>query len=117
MGLERKIGWAAFGLAVLVAAKGATGAPSEPLIVTQLAEPDPNYVPQSEPRLTTTRASGDLDQDRTLDRAMQDFGRAIGQAAQLERQLNESRCRSGGAVPPDGPGRLAWEANCRYERR
>jgi hypothetical protein len=115
MEFERKVGRAAFGLVLLLGAAGARSASHEPLVVTQLADPDPNYVPPRLPKLDETRASDDLDDKPTLDQAMQDFGRAIGQAALLQQRAIDARCRSE-AAPADRADRLAWEANCRYQR-
>jgi hypothetical protein len=116
MGFERKMGRAALGLVLLLDAASAAAAPPEPLIVTQLADPDPNYVPPHEPKLNTIRASDQLDQGSSLDQSMQEFGRAIGQAAMLQQQAIEARCRSGAPSGSSTADRFAWEASCRYQR-
>jgi hypothetical protein len=115
MGFERKI----FCLCLTIASLGADPAlaapASEPLIVTRLADPDPNYVaPAGERHAARMSRQGEAP---TLNSAMQDFGRAIGQAAILQQQAIEARCNSGAPVPSDGAARWAWEANCRYQRR
>ena len=116
MGIERKIRKMLLGVALLPGAAPAIAASPEPLIVTQLADPDPNYVPPPDGTHGTRRSSDLVDDNVTLDQAMQDFGRAIGQAAMLQQQAIEARCRSAEAVPAGGAGRMAWEANCRYQR-
>jgi hypothetical protein len=55
--------------------------------------------------------------EQTPDQAMEDFVRAISEAAQVQRQAIEASCRSTRAIPSAGPPRMAWEANCRYQRR
>ena len=93
MGIEREFARAAFGLAIALAAAASSAAPQpEPLVVTQLADPDPNYIPLpavSKPQSKTLQAEDD--QDPTLNEAMQKFGRAIGQAGMLEQQQVDAR--------------------------
>ena len=116
MGLKRIMIGAATCIALLLGvARSAEAAPSEPLVVTELADPDPNYVLQSEQQ-PGKRLRGN-DAAPVLDEAMQDFGRAIGQAAFLQRQSIQAKCNSSAPVPQGGAARWAWEANCRYERR
>lgn len=106
MGFKRDIGRAALGLALLVWPALIGAAPTgEPLVVKTL--PDPEL------RLITTSGS---DEQSTLDRALDGFERAIGQATLVQRQATAVRCRSAD-VPASGPSRWAWEANCRYQRR
>jgi hypothetical protein len=115
MGIERLIATAVLGLALLPGAAAAAAAPPEPLIVTRLADPDPNYVPpRGESAERSTMSAEDL--EPTFDEAMQDFGRAIGQAALLQRQATEARCRSGAPAGGSASDRFAWEASCRYSR-
>jgi len=116
MGFMRIIAGAALALAPVGApAADAVGIPApEPLVVTQLADPDPNYRPP------LAEGSERNSRDRkmpALDAAMQDFGRAIGEAALLQQRAIEAKCGSGAPVPADGAARWAWEANCRYDRR
>lgn len=95
------------------------GAPAaaapEPLVVTRLQDPDPNYVPLPEPKDGARRAD-DADENASIDQAIQDFGRAIGQAGMIIRQKVEAKCREG--IPGDVPTeqRYAWEARCSYQR-
>jgi hypothetical protein len=117
MGIERNIGRSALVVALLIGAASATAAPPEPLIVTQLPDPDPNYAAPPGSRRDRTRASGDMDQSPTLDEAIQDFGRAIGQAVRLEQQAIEQKCRSVAAARARSADVLAWQASCRYARR
>ena len=117
MGLKRT--WTGVSLCMsllLGGASAARAAPAEPLVVTQLADPDPNYVPPESERQAGTRSTR-VDAAPVMDAAMQDFGRAIGQAALLQRQAIRAKCNSSDPVPSDGAARWAWEANCRYLRR
>ncbi|MFL6726457.1 MAG: hypothetical protein ACJ8FS_08080 [Sphingomicrobium sp.] len=115
MGFERNIGRAGLVLALLLGAVPVAAAPPEPLIVTQLPDPDPGYVARPEPKLQVTQSRGDPDEN-SIDTAMQTFGRAIGQAALLEEQAIEVRCRSAEPSGGSAVARFAWEANCRYQR-
>ena len=68
----------------LIASAPATAAPGGMLVETQLADPDPGYVPPPAERkaASTPRKA----KDPTLDEAFEGFGRAIGQAAQVMHQ-------------------------------
>jgi hypothetical protein len=114
MGHAREFIGVAFGLALLAGAAGASAAPPEPLLVTRLPDPDPNYVPPLEPKLGGRR--DDADQNPTIEEAMQDFGRAVGQAGLAIREKVEARCRE--KIPADlsAEQRFAWEARCSYRR-
>ena len=118
MGFMRKIGREALGALLVLGSGVAAAAPPEPLIVTQLADPDPDYVPSSNAlKLKSSTISTDRSQENpTLDQAMEDFGRAVGEAARLQQQTIEAQCRSAGTPPTRAAERWAWEANCRYQR-
>jgi hypothetical protein len=114
MGCVRNILNLGLAAGLLVAGFGASASP-EPLVVTRLPDPDPNYVPPPlEPAGTVRR--DDADQNASIDRAMEDFGRAVGQAGLVIRQKLESKCRE--SIPADVPAeqRYAWEARCSYQR-
>ena len=115
MGFGRIRASLALCLSLLLGGAPATAAgPSESLIVTQLADPDPNYVAPDE--------SGSRARSRkqhampALDAAMQEFGRAIGQATLLQQQAIEQRCRTAAPVAESVTDRFAWAASCRYAR-
>jgi hypothetical protein len=101
--------------ALTVGGSPAAAAPPEPLVVMRLADPDPSFVPPPEPARRGQK-SVSSDQDPTLDDAMQDFGRAIGQATMLQRQQIEARCQAGEAANANAEQRFAWQASCRYTR-
>ena len=115
MGFVRKIAPAAAGIALLAATWPAAAEPSERLIVTQLADPDPNYVPPPEPKYGRQHAAVE-DESPAIDAAMADFGRALGQAVLVQQLLIEQRCKSGEAAAASGTDRMAWEAACKYAR-
>jgi hypothetical protein len=78
-------------IGIVVAAAAAAGAVpalasgGEPLVVTQLADPDPNFVAPPEPkRKPQGRAAKPAKQ--TLADAMEIVGNAVGEAAKLEEQ-------------------------------
>lgn len=106
---------AAFAVVLLGGSPGAARAAPEPLVVTHLHDPDPNYIPPPEPKRGIRTADG-ADESASIDQAMEDFGRAIGQAGMVIRQKVEAKCREG--VPGDLPAeqRYAWEARCSYRR-
>lgn len=103
--------------AMLAAVPGrAAGEPREPLIVTNLANPAPGSVSASEPWLKVTPLHGDdLDQE-ALDRAIANFGRAIGEAAHADRQALETKCRSSQSLATSAADRFNWAVNCQYTR-
>ena len=104
-------------LGATLAAAPAAGAPRpEPLIVTQLPDPDPNYIPPARAPKGDALKSDDADEDPSIEQAMQDFGRAIGQAGIVMRQKAEARCREGVPADVSAEQRYAWEATCRYQR-
>ena len=49
--------------------------------------------------------------------AIQNFRRAISQAALLQREQTEARCRAGQREGATREQRYAWAANCQYARR
>jgi hypothetical protein len=117
MGIERKLAAGTLGVGLLLGAAPIVAAPTEPLIVTQLPDPDPNYVdPSSELKRRATAPANSADEHPTLDQAMQDFGRAIGQAAVIEQQATQARCRSAIPAQASTEQRYAWEAACTYRR-
>ena len=118
MGFEWNIAQAGACLALLVGGTAVAAPPPEPLIVTRLADPDPNFVPPVDGPRSRLAATADEDlQDPALDRAMEDFGRAIGQAALVQRQAIEARCKSNDATHASASERFAWQAACNYVRR
>jgi len=115
MGFVRKISPTVAGIALLFGGAPLVAMPPEPLIVTQLADPDPNYVPPPEPRHGRRHAAVE-DESPAIDEAMADFGRALGQAVLVQQLLIEQRCKLGEASAAGGADRMAWEAACKYTR-
>ena len=117
MGMMRHFGWSAISASLLLCPVATQAAPApEPLVVTRLAHPDPNYVPPAEPKSRGKRSRAEEPQP-VLDEAMLAFGRAIGQAALAQRQLMQARCGTGAPSDARAVERLEWEASCRYSRR
>jgi hypothetical protein len=117
MGKARHFRWSAISASLLLCPVAAQAAPApEPLVVTSLADPDPNYVPPAESKSRGKRSRAEEPQP-VLDEAMLAFGRAIGQAALAQRQVMQARCSAGPPSDASDVDRLAWEASCRYSRR
>ena len=115
--MTRHFGWSAISTSLLLCAVAAQAAPAaEPLVVTRLADPDPNYVPPVEPKSRGKRSRAEEPQPK-LDVAMLAFGRAIGQAALAQRQVMQAQCSAGAPSDATAVERLTWEASCRYSRR
>lgn len=80
----------------------ASAAPGGVLVETQLADPDPGYVPpRIERKAASTRQKA---KSPTLDEAFESFGQAIGQAAQIMHQKAVDRtvqARDAGDPPKD----------------
>lgn len=109
MGLKRKTGQLALCLAMIIcpAAAGAAS-PGEPLVVTNLGNPELLVITQGAPAGT---------EDPALGGAMRGFASAINEAAAADQESIAARCKSIVRVPANGAFRDAWEANCRYLRR
>jgi hypothetical protein len=116
MGFERKIGRMVVGLSLLVAGTGAIGASSEPSTVLRLPDRAASFVPLPEPNLASDTASDQLYGNPSPEQALQEFGRAIGQAVQAQQQVIEAKCRSAQAAAASTTARWAWQANCGYHR-
>ena len=117
MGKVRHFGRTAISASLLLCSVATQAAPvPEPLVVTRLADPDPNYLPPAEPKSRGKRSSAEEPQP-VLDEVMLAFGRAIGQAALAQRQVMQARCGAGAPSDASAVERLAWEASCRYSRR
>ena len=115
MGFVRKILLPTVGTALLGAGTPARAEPAEPLIVTRLADPDPNYVPPPEAKHGRRHAvAGEA--DASVDAVMA-FGQALGQAMQAQQQLIEQQCKASEAANEDDSQRMAWEAACKYTRK
>jgi hypothetical protein len=128
MGYERKIVRASLGLALLVTALPAAAASKEPLVVTTLPDPDPNFVPPPVDKHPLRMAQLESDDaSASIDDAMREFGQAIGQASLAQQQALQERCRAKDEqsaastddtpAPADDQTRMAWEAACKYLRR
>jgi hypothetical protein len=82
------------------------GAPREPLIVTEVADPDPNFVPPREPR-PKAPARARKAAKPTMNQVMEDLGRVTGQLEMLGEQIRQTRggthtapCEASGAEQP-----------------
>jgi hypothetical protein len=118
MGFKRIAVWACASIASTIGATPALAASKEPLIVTTLPDPD-HYLLTSavEPRQGWLKAGDGNNEGDGIDKAIQAFGRAIGQAAMVDQQQVEARCRSGQPESATPEQRFAWAASCRYTRR
>ena len=114
MGFVREITPVMIGVALL--SIGAPGAPepSQALVVTQLADPDPDSIvpPEANPG-----RKQEIVEDYSLDQAMEQFGQALGQALHSQQQMMLQRCKASEAAAGTGKDRMAWEAACKYTRR
>lgn len=116
MAIERIIVGALVGPALLVAAAPVAAAPKEPLIVTPMSDPDPYFVPSGAKAMQDPDTAGDAGDNSRIEQAMQTFGRAIGQAAMIEQQQIEAKCRESEPQSATREQRFAWAASCRYSR-
>ena len=67
------------------------GAPREPLIVTEVPDPDPNFVPPRELRRKARLASGRKAAKPTMNQVMEDLGRVTGQLELLGEQVRQAQ--------------------------
>ena len=112
MGYRLKIARVALSAAALLIGASAAAEPREPLIVTRLADPDPNYVAP----VNSKREAAESDADVRVEEVMQSFGRVIGQAAMAEQQQIDALCKAGAPVNATREQLFAYEASCRYCR-
>lgn len=117
MVFKRNFGQAILAGALLLASPTVLSAAPEPLVVTRMADPDPNFVSSSDASSGKVAAGEPIGEDAKIDAAMQSFGRAIGEAAIVEQQQILALCRSGAPANASAQQRFAYEANCRYSRR
>lgn len=95
----------------------AVAAPKEPLVVTQMADPDPNFVPAAQDgQHAKSVASADSEDAVQIDQAMESLGRAIGEAAAIAHRQMEARCRELSQEHETAEQRFARAATCRYNR-
>lgn len=114
MGFVRKIAPLMLGVVLPFGGEAVAAGPPEQLVVTQLADPDPNYVPPPEPRRGLRH---EAPEDDSLDQALEQFGQALGQAIQSQQQMMLQRCKERAGAAGTGRDRMAWEAACKYTRR
>jgi hypothetical protein len=89
---KRNFGPAVLGILAFCLGQKAVAAEPEPLVVTHMADPDPNYVPPPpEPKQKAQRSRRNSDENPTLDEAMENLGRVAGQLAHIEEQKIRSR--------------------------
>ncbi len=116
MGYGLDVTRVALGAAVLlIVGASAAAEPREPLLVTKLRDPDPNYVAPVV-RHGETRGASEADANARVEEAMESFGRAIGQAEMVEQQQMDAICKAGAPVNATREQLFAYEASCRYSR-
>src|SRR4051794_33306453 len=82
-----------FGVVALTATPAVAAAP-EPLIVTALPDPDPNFVPPREPKRHPRPATEHRAAKPTINQAMEDLGRVTGQLELLGKQVRQARAHA-----------------------
>lgn len=106
----------ALGAAVLlIIGASAAAEPREPLVVTRLRDPDPNYVAPVA-RQGEARGTSEADADARVEEAMESFGRVIGRAEMIEQKQIDAFCKAGSPVNATREQLFAYEASCRYSR-
>ena len=116
MGYGLDVTRVALGAAVLlIIGASAEAEPREPLLVTRLSDPDPNYVAPVA-RQRETRGTSEAEANVRVDEAMESFGQAIGQAEMIEQQQIDALCKAGAPVNATREQLFAYEASCRYSR-
>ena len=102
MGFTRKIIGQGACAALSLCAAPAMAAPGEPLVVTKMTDPDPDFVPPPADHSAADRSAARADEDAKLEQAMQDVGRVVGQAAMIEQQRPHRACQAA-----ESPGRCS----------
>ena len=102
-----------FGAAVAPATSPAfAGAPREPLIVTEVPDPDPNFVPPREPRRKARPPTARKTAKPTINQAMEDLGRVAGQLELLGEQIRQTHRGPHTDPCPGGEDRSGAEQPC-----
>ena len=115
MGYGFKVARFALSAAVLLVGVSAAAQPREPLVVTRLADPDPDYIAPVDAKRGAREAS-EADADARVEEAMRNFGRTIGEAALIEQQQIDAFCKAGSPANATREQQFAYEASCRYSR-
>lgn len=89
MTTKRRYGLTAIALLPLCVAAPVIAAP-EPLVVSQLPDPDPSYVPPPPERTTAPKSRSNSEDHPTLDGAFENLGRITGQLAKMGQQYRRS---------------------------
>jgi len=71
---------------MLCASHAAVAAPAEPLVVTPLSDPDPNYVPPPPEPKSARPARRSTEESTSLSAAFENLGRVTGQLAKMRQQ-------------------------------
>jgi hypothetical protein len=116
MGFRRKIIGQAVCAGLSLCAAHALAAPREPLVVIKMTDPDPGFVAAPADHAAADRWAARADEDAKLEQAMQDVGRVVGQAAMVQQQQVESRCKTVPSADASAEQRFGWAANCHYSR-
>lgn len=116
MAIKRNIAQPVLLGALLAASPAALNAAPEPLVVTKLTDPDPNYLPLQAAAPSRRVTDEDSGAGARVDSAIENFGRAIGRAAIIEQQQMLTLCRSGAPANATPEQRFDYEASCRYSR-
>lgn len=90
MNSKRRHTFAVTATIVACVAQPVVAAPEEPLVVTQLPDPDPNYAPLP-PEKRSARPPHGSDENPTLNEAFENLGRSAGQLAQIAEQRARAR--------------------------
>jgi hypothetical protein len=106
VGVERKLALVAIGVALLSVAANASARSEGSLVLAPASGPQPYFVPPT----NVAESTGSED-------AMQDFRRAISEAAFLQQRQTAVRCGAGQPQGGTPEQRFAWAATCRYSRR
>jgi hypothetical protein len=103
----------------LAIANPALAAPADMLVVEQLSDPDPGYVPPPAEK-ERVRSSRKSDGNPTLDQAFENLGRVAGQVAQIREQrakadaarLTELACKTVEIARSGGVDVSSWDKDC-----
>jgi hypothetical protein len=106
VGIERKLRLLTIAVSLLAGGTAGIARPQGSLVLAPATDAQPYFVPPA------TEVKLD-----PADEAIQQFRRAISEAAVLQQQRIQASCRTSSPQGGTPEQRFAWAANCRYARR
>jgi hypothetical protein len=116
MGFERTILSAMISAALLSSASAHAAGAKEPLIITKASNADA-IVLASNDGAKMSLARAETSEAGSIDQAINDFARAVGDAIRAEQEATEAACKASNPPKANTAAAFHWRARCSYVRR